>query len=290
VMQCRQLGAAVEAWDNQGRPVIDEVGELVCTQPLPSMPLYFWGDADNRRYRASYFEHFAPGQGRRPGGGDTGPEAGAVWRHGDWIRITPEGGCVIYGRSDATINRHGLRMGTSEIYRAVEALPEVLDSLVVDLEYLGRESHMPLFVVLRPGVELDAALRARIDGAVDARAQRRLAALRARRHPPGRGGAAHAQRQGAGAADQAAAAGKTAGAGRQQGHDGQSRLPGLVRGAGARAPGRGRGHGWHAYVVICICADTRGLRSMAPGYTLASSPTGCPTWFRPSYRRSIHGR
>ncbi|MET1115512.1 MAG: acetoacetate--CoA ligase [Comamonas sp.] len=166
VMQCRQLGAAVEAWDDQGRPVIDEVGELVCTQPIPSMPLYFWGDEGGQRYRSSYFAHFAPGQGRRPGGGDTGPEAGAVWRHGDWIRITPQGGCVIYGRSDATINRHGLRMGTSEIYRAVEALPEVLDSLVVDLEYLGRESHMPLFVVLRPGVELDAPLRARINGAI----------------------------------------------------------------------------------------------------------------------------
>ena len=168
VMQCRQLGAAVEAWDDQGRPVIDEVGELVCSQPIPSMPLYFWGDEGGKRYRASYFEHFAPGQGRRPGGGDTGPEAGAVWRHGDWIRITPGGGCVIYGRSDATINRHGLRMGTSEIYRAVEALPEVLDSLVVDLEYLGRESYMPLFVVLRPGVELDAALRARLNGAIRA--------------------------------------------------------------------------------------------------------------------------
>lgn len=166
VMQCRQLGAAVESWDDQGRPVIDQVGELVCTQPIPSMPLYFWGDEGGKRYRSSYFEHFAPGRGRRPGGGDTGPEAGAVWRHGDWIRITPEGGCVIYGRSDATINRHGLRMGTSEIYRAVEALPEVLDSLVVDLEYLGRESHMPLFIVLRPGVELDAGLRARINGAI----------------------------------------------------------------------------------------------------------------------------
>ncbi len=168
VMQCRQLGAAVESWDGEGRPVVDEVGELVCSQPIPSMPLYFWGDTDGKRYRASYFEHFAPGQGRRPGGGDTGPEAGAVWRHGDWIRITPEGGCVIYGRSDATINRHGLRMGTSEIYRAVEALPEVLDSLVVDLEYLGRDSYMPLFVALRPGVELDAALRARLNGAIRA--------------------------------------------------------------------------------------------------------------------------
>jgi acetoacetyl-CoA synthetase len=168
VMQCRQLGAAVEAWDDQGRSVIDEVGELVCTQPIPSMPLYFWGDEGGKRYRSSYFEHFAAGQGRRPGGGDAAPEAGAVWRHGDWIRITPDGGCVIYGRSDATINRHGLRMGTSEIYRAVEALPEELDSLVVDLEHLGRESYMPLFVVLRPGVELDAGLRARLNGAIRA--------------------------------------------------------------------------------------------------------------------------
>jgi len=91
---------------------------------------------------------------------------GAVWRHGDWLKIGANGGCVIYGRSDATINRHGLRMGTSEIYSAVESLPEVLDSLVVDLEYLGRESYMPLFVVLRPGYALDDALRARINGAV----------------------------------------------------------------------------------------------------------------------------
>ena len=91
---------------------------------------------------------------------------GAVWRHGDWLKIGANGGCVIYGRSDATINRHGLRMGTSEIYSAVEALPEVLDSLVVDLEYLGRESYMPLFVVLRPGQALDEALRARINAAV----------------------------------------------------------------------------------------------------------------------------
>jgi acetoacetyl-CoA synthetase len=109
---------------------------------------------------------YAPGQGRRPGGGDTDPSAGAAWRHGDWLKITPEGRCVIYGRSDATINRHGLRMGTSELYRAVEALPEVLDSMVVDLEYLGRDSYMPLFVVLREGVALDDGLRARLSAAI----------------------------------------------------------------------------------------------------------------------------
>ena len=155
-MQCRCLGAAVQAFDEQGRPVLDEVGELVCTRPMPSMPLYLWGDADGRRYRDSYFDTY-------PG----------VWRHGDWIRLVahPESGSVgaiIYGRSDATINRHGVRMGTAELYRAVEALPEVLDSLVVDLEYLGRPSWMPLFVVLREGFTLDDALTSRIRSAVRA--------------------------------------------------------------------------------------------------------------------------
>ncbi len=148
-MQCRLLGCAVEAWDEQGKPVIDAVGELVCTAPIPSMPLYFWGDTDNQRYLSSYFDMYPN-----------------VWRHGDWLKIGANGGCVIYGRSDATINRHGLRMGTSELYRAVEALPEVLDSLVVDLEYLGRPSYMPLFVVLRDGLALDDALRSRIHDAI----------------------------------------------------------------------------------------------------------------------------
>ena len=165
-MQCRLVGCAVEAWDEQGQPVIDAVGELVCAQPIPSMPLYFVGDTDNRRLIGSYFDTFPPGHGRRPGGGDLDANAGAVWRHGDWLRVFPDGSCVIYGRSDATINRHGLRMGTSELYSAVEALPEVLDSMVVDLEYLGRDSHMPLFVVLRPGLTLDAALSAKISGAI----------------------------------------------------------------------------------------------------------------------------
>ena len=155
-MQCRCLGARVEAFDDAGKALIDEVGELVCTAPMPSMPLYFWNDPDNQRYRESYF--------------DTWP---GVWRHGDWIRITPRGGAIIYGRSDATINRYGIRMGTSELYRAVEDLPEVLDSMVVDLEYLGRESYMPLFVVLRPGAaltpELTATIRERIKKALSAR-------------------------------------------------------------------------------------------------------------------------
>jgi len=153
-MQCRCLGAAVEAWSEDGRPLMDEVGELVCTKPMPSMPLHFWGDIDHRRYRDSYFDMF-------PG----------VWRHGDWIRLVPHpetgaAGAVIYGRSDATINRHGIRMGTAELYRAVEVQPEVLDSLVVDLEYLGRESWMPLFVVLRDGLTLDDALKERLKQAI----------------------------------------------------------------------------------------------------------------------------
>ncbi|MDL5037146.1 acetoacetate--CoA ligase [Comamonas resistens] len=166
VMQCRQLGAAVEAWNEEGQPVMDEVGELVCTQPIPSMPLFLWGDADGKRYLSSYFDMYPAGHGRKPGGGDGDAEMGPVWRHGDWIKLLGEGGCIIYGRSDATINRHGLRMGTSEIYSAVEALPEVLDSMVVDLEYLGKNSYMPLFVALRPGVELDSALRERINKAI----------------------------------------------------------------------------------------------------------------------------
>jgi acetoacetyl-CoA synthetase len=148
-MQCRCLGAAVEAWSEQGQALVDDVGELVCVKPMPSMPLYFWGDESNQRYHDSYFDMY-------PG----------VWRHGDWIRITTRGGAIIYGRSDATINRHGIRMGTAELYRAVEVLPEVIDSLVVDLEYLGRDSYMPLFVVLREGLRLDDALTRRLKHAI----------------------------------------------------------------------------------------------------------------------------
>ncbi|MBA3328249.1 MAG: acetoacetate--CoA ligase, partial [Solirubrobacterales bacterium] len=145
-LQCRALGCAVEAWDEDGRPVFDEVGELVLTQPMPSMPLYLWNDPGGARYRESYFD-------RWPG----------VWRHGDWIRITPRGGAVIYGRSDSTINRQGVRMGTSEIYSAVNAVDEVMDSLVVDVpEAGGAGSYMPLFVVLREGVRLDDDLVAQI--------------------------------------------------------------------------------------------------------------------------------
>ena len=130
-MQARALGIAVHSFNEKGQKIIGEVGELVCTKPIPSMPLYFWGDYDNKRLISSYYDTY-------PG----------VWRHGDWIEFTPKGGSVIYGRSDATINRKGLRLGSSEIYQAVEELGEVQDSLVVDLEFLGKKSFMILFVVL----------------------------------------------------------------------------------------------------------------------------------------------
>jgi acetoacetyl-CoA synthetase len=148
-LQCRALGVNAQAYDTDGNSVIGVMGELVVTEPMPSMPIYFWNDPDGRRYRESYFEMY-PGK----------------WRHGDWVMINERGGVVIYGRSDSTINRQGVRMGSSEIYRVVEGLPEVLDSLVVDLEGLGGASYMPLFVVLREGVELDAALERKIKDAI----------------------------------------------------------------------------------------------------------------------------
>jgi acetoacetyl-CoA synthetase len=145
-LQARALGAKVDAWREDGTPVVGEVGELVITEPMPSMPVRLWGDDDgNARYRASYFDTF-------PG----------VWRHGDWIEITDRGTAIITGRSDATINRGGVRMGTAEIYRAVLALDEVVDALVVDLPREGTQGYMPLFVVVRDGVELDDELVARI--------------------------------------------------------------------------------------------------------------------------------
>ena len=144
-LQGRALGAKVEAFDEDGKSVVDEVGELVITEPMPSMPLYFWNDPDGERYRASYFEHY-------PG----------IWRHGDWIEITSRGTAVIYGRSDSTINRQGVRMGTSEIYRAVQSVDEVIDALVVDVPRPGTEGWMPLFVVLREADELDDELRGEI--------------------------------------------------------------------------------------------------------------------------------
>jgi len=148
-LQCRALGARIEAFDEVGHPLIDEVGELVITEPLPSMPLYFWNDPAGMRYHDSYFDMY-------PG----------VWRHGDWIKITPKGSAIIYGRSDSTINRQGIRMGSSEIYRVVEGQPEVLDSLIVGIEQPGGKYYLPLFVVLREGLALDEDLKARLKNAL----------------------------------------------------------------------------------------------------------------------------
>jgi len=143
-LQCPALGAKVEAFDSQGKPVLGEVGELVITRPMPSMPVQLWNDPDFTRYRASYFEVF-------PG----------LWRHGDWIRFNEDGSSVIYGRSDATLNRGGVRMGTAEFYAVVEALPEIRDSLVVEVG--GDDAELVLFVVLAPDVALDDPLRKRIN-------------------------------------------------------------------------------------------------------------------------------
>src|SRR5829696_2743934 len=158
-LQGRSLGAKVEAFDEDGNSILDEVGELVITEPMPSMPLYLWGDDDGSRYRASYFEQY-------PG----------IWRHGDWIEITTRGTAVIYGRSDSTINRQGVRMGTSEIYRAVQAVPEVTDALVVDIPRPGTEGWMPLFVVLADDETLSDELTTEI--------KRRIRQLCSPRHVP----------------------------------------------------------------------------------------------------------
>jgi acetoacetyl-CoA synthetase len=144
-LQARALGCKVEAFDPEGRPVVGEVGELVVTEPMPSMPLYLWNDPEGTRYRESYFDMF-------PG----------IWRHGDWIEITERGTATISGRSDSTINRGGIRMGTSELYRAVLSLDEVLDALVVDLPKAGTDGFIELFVVLRDGTPLDDELVGRI--------------------------------------------------------------------------------------------------------------------------------
>ena len=149
IISGRCLGAEVEAYDDDGHPVIGQVGELVITQPMPSMPVGFWNDPGRQRYRESYFETF-------PG----------IWRHGDWIELLPDGGCVIYGRSDATLNRGGVRMGTSEFYRVVEGFGEVADSLVVDTGRLGAEGRLILYVMPAAGCELDDDLAARLRAAL----------------------------------------------------------------------------------------------------------------------------
>lgn len=148
-IQCRALGCRLEAWNESGDSVIDEEGEMVITRPMPSMPVFFWNDADFKRYEESYFEMF-------PG----------IWRHGDWIRITKRNGIIIYGRSDATLNRGGIRIGTSEIYRAVDQVEEVKDSLIVCIEKADGSFWMPLFVVMKEAGTLDGDMRRRISNAI----------------------------------------------------------------------------------------------------------------------------
>lgn len=145
-IQARQLGVAVAAFDEDGKRVIGEVGELVITKPIPSMPVCFWGDTSGERYREAYFDMF-------PG----------VWRHGDLLRINSRGGCFVLGRSDATLNRHGVRIGTAEIYRTLGSIDAIADSLIVNLDLPGGKFFMPLFVQLKPGRELDEELRYRIN-------------------------------------------------------------------------------------------------------------------------------
>lgn len=148
-LQCRHLGAAIEAWNEEGQPVIEEVGELVCTRPFPSMPLYFWGDADGTRYHDSYFSEW-------PG----------VWRHGDWLTVHADGSCTISGRSDATINRQGVRMGTAEVYAAVEQLEGIADSMIVEVDTAEGSSELVMFVVTEDGEPLDAAMEAEVAKAI----------------------------------------------------------------------------------------------------------------------------
>jgi acetoacetyl-CoA synthetase len=144
-IQAPSLGVSVKAFNERGESVIDEVGELVITEPMPSMPLRFWNDPGDRRYLETYFQEF-------PG----------VWRHGDFFKINAHGGCYVLGRSDATLNRYGVRIGTAEIYRSLGLLPEVADALIVNLDLPDGGFFMPLFVKLAPGAQLDAALEAKI--------------------------------------------------------------------------------------------------------------------------------
>lgn len=145
-IQCRALGCSLQAWDDDGKPVVNEVGEMVITRPMPSMPVYLWNDEDFSKYEDSYFSTY-------PG----------VWRHGDWIEVTDHEGIVIYGRSDATLNRGGVRIGTSEVYRAVDKVEEVQDSMIICVEKPGGKFYMPLFVVLKPGKELNEELKKKIN-------------------------------------------------------------------------------------------------------------------------------
>ena len=140
-IQCRTLGCSLLSYDEHGNSILNDVGEMVITKPMPNMPIYFWNDKDFKRYRSSYFEHYE-----------------GVWRHGDWVRINENGGLVILGRSDATLNRHGIRIGTSEIYQCLNKIEEIKDSLIVNIEKENGDHYMPLFVMLQDGKKLNEDL------------------------------------------------------------------------------------------------------------------------------------
>jgi acetoacetyl-CoA synthetase len=144
-IQARQLGVAAYAFDERGRPLVDQVGELVITAPMPSMPVGFWNDPDGSRYRDSYFDQYS-----------------GVWRHGDFFKVNSRGGCFVLGRSDATLNRHGVRIGTAEVYRSLTSVPEIEDALIINLDLPGGRFFMPLFVKLRAGYTLDEPLHEKI--------------------------------------------------------------------------------------------------------------------------------
>jgi acetoacetyl-CoA synthetase len=146
-IQAPSLGVSVKAFNTRGESVIDEVGEFVITEPMPSMPLRFWNDPGDQRYRETYFQEW-------PG----------IWRHGDFFKINAEGRSFVLGRSDATLNRYGVRIGTAEIYRSLGHVPEIQDALIVNLDLPGSAFFMPLFVKLAPGSTLDAALEEKIRG------------------------------------------------------------------------------------------------------------------------------
>jgi acetoacetyl-CoA synthetase len=148
-IQAPSLGVAAFAFNEQGERVVDEVGELVITRPMPSMPLYFWNDPNNERYLDSYFRDFS-----------------GVWRHGDFFRVNARNGCFVLGRSDSTLNRFGVRIGTAEVYRVLASIDEIMDSLIVNLDLPGGKFFMPLFVKLRPGLALDKDIHERICSAL----------------------------------------------------------------------------------------------------------------------------
>jgi acetoacetyl-CoA synthetase len=144
-IQCRLLGCYLDAFDEQGNAVREQLGEMVIREPMPSMPIYFWNDENNDRYRSSYFEQYE-----------------GIWRHGDWIEITSKGSVIIFGRSDATLNRDGVRIGTSEVYSALDSIPEISDSIVVCIEKESGQFFMPLYVVMKEGEILDEQMKKKI--------------------------------------------------------------------------------------------------------------------------------